>query len=250
MSLKIKSKLKSIMKVSAMLTSKEIQKKYFKSSDHPYRIYESQIESILSESFTMLDAGCGRTAPILSKFKDRAQVLIGVDLEEPTEMLDGIKYIKSDISDINVPSSSVDIVISRAVLEHVSDPDAIFREINRILRPGGSFIFLVPNLFDYVTIASKIIPNEFHKTIVSKTEGRKVDDVFPAYYKANTFNAIKRLCKNEFEIESFKWLGQYPSSLMFSPHLFMIGTIYEKTISRFEFLKFLRGWLLVHLKTV
>lgn len=155
-----------------------------------------------------------------------------------------MKYIKGDISDINVPSNSVDIVISRAVLEHVMDPDAVFTEINRILRPGGSFIFLVPNLYDYVSIFSKIIPNRFHKSIVSKTEGRKMDDVFPAYYKANTYKAIQRLCNNNFAIESFEWLGQYPSSLAFNPYLFMIGTVYEKVISRFEFLRFLRGWLL------
>ena len=240
--------INSPMKVNSMLTSKEIQKRYFKSSAHPYRIYESKIESTINESFTMLDAGCGRTAPILSKFKDKAQRLIGVDLEEPTDIPIEIKYIRGDISKIEISSNSVDVVISRAVLEHVSDPDSVFSEINRILRPGGSFIFLVPNLFDYVSIASKIIPNKFHKIIVSKTEGRKMDDVFPAYYKANTYRAIKKLSENRFEVESFQWLGQYPSSLMFNPYLFMIGTMYEKIISRFELLKFLRGWLLVHLR--
>lgn len=232
-----------------MMTCKEIQKKYFKSSDHPYRKYESKIQSILDESFTILDAGCGRSAPILSKFKDKAQILIGVDLEEPMEILNEIKYIKGDMSNIYVPSNSVDIVISRAVLEHVVDPDSVFSEINRILRPGGSFIFLVPNLFDYVSIASKIIPNRFHMIIVSKTEGRKMEDVFPAYYKANTYKAIKRLSNNNnYTIESFEWLGQYPSSLMFNPYFFLIGTMYEKVISRLEVLKFLRGWLLVHLR--
>lgn len=69
-----------------MLTSQELQKKYFKSSDHPYRKYERIIESIINESFTILDAGCGRTAPILSKFKGKVQRLIGVDLEEPSEI--------------------------------------------------------------------------------------------------------------------------------------------------------------------
>jgi ubiquinone/menaquinone biosynthesis C-methylase UbiE len=232
-----------------MLTSKELQKKYFKSSEHPYRKYENQIESILDESFTILDAGCGRTAPILSKFKDKAQRLIGVDLEEPIGILNGIQYIKGDIANIDVPSNSVHVVISRAVLEHVIDPNSVFKEINRILKSEGNFIFLVPNLFDYVSIASKIIPNRFHKIIVSKTEGREMDDVFPAYYKANTYKTIERLSdSNKFAIESFEWLGQYPSSLMFNPYLFLIGKMYEKAISRFELLRFLRGWLLVNLR--
>lgn len=232
-----------------MLTSKELKKKYFKSSEHPYRKYENKIESILNETFTILDAGCGRTAPILSKFICKAKRLIGVDLEEPLDVPEEIQYIRGDISNIPVASNSVDIVISRAVLEHIKEPDLVFKEINRILKSDGHFIFLAPNLYHYVSIISKIIPNKFHKKIVSKTEGRESDDVFPAYYRANTYKAIKKLSgSNNFSIESFEWLGQYPSSLMFNPYLFLIGTIYEKTISKYEWLKYLRGWLLVHLR--
>ncbi len=232
-----------------MLTTKKLQEKYFQPSDHPYNKYENKIKSVSNNFVTILDAGCGRGAPILSKFKDKAQKLIGVDLEEPLETLNKIHYIKGDISNIDIPSNSIDIVISRAVLEHIVNPDSVFREINRILKPKGNFIFLTPNLYDYVSIASKIIPNKFHKAVVSKTEGRTRNDVFPAYYKANTYKAIKRLSDtNKFTIESFEWLGQYPSSFMFNSYLFLIGTMYEKIISKFEFFNFLRGWLLVHLK--
>ena len=232
-----------------MLSTEELRNKYFKSSEHPYRKYESKIESILKDSDTVLDAGCGRAAPILRKFVGKARTLIGVDLEDPLGNTGEIKYIKSDISSIDIPANSVDVVISRAVLEHVLDPDSVFREINRILKPGGSFIFLIPNLGDYVSIVSRIIPNRFHKYIVSKTEGRKMDDVFPAYYKANTYSLIKKLSiNNGFITEEFLYLGQYPSMFMFNSFLFILATLYEKIISRFEFLGFLRGWLLVQLK--
>lgn len=232
-----------------MLSSEVLKKKYFKSSEHPYRKYESKIESILNDSDTILDAGCGRTAPILRKFSGKAQTLIGVDLEDPKEDIGEVKYIKGDIASIDIPENSVDLVISRAVLEHVSDPDSVFKEINRVLKPGGSFIFLAPNLGDYVSLISKIIPNKFHKQIVSKVEGRKMDDVFPAYYKANTYSSIKKLSrKNGFEIVEFQYLGQYPAMFMFNSLLFMLATIYEKIISRFGPLGFLRGWLLVQLK--
>jgi len=232
-----------------MMTSEEMRQKYFKSSDHPYNKYEEKIESVLSPSFTILDAGCGRTAPILRKFKDKAQKLVGVDLEDPSDIQDEVTYVKGNISDINIPSDSVDVVISRAVLEHVEDADLVFEELKRVLKPGGSFIFLVPNEYDYVALAAKVIPNRYHKKIVAKTEGRDMEDVFPTYYKANSYRSIDRLCKDHgFEIESFEWLGQYPSSLMFSPVLFYIGTMYEKVIARFDSLRYLRGWLLVQLR--
>lgn len=232
-----------------MFTSKDLCARFFESSEHPYRKYENKIASVLCETDTLLDAGCGRTAPALSKFIGKVKTLVGIDLEDNAEELLGIRYIKGDIAHIDVQSKSVDIVISRSVLEHVLTPAYIFKEINRILKPSGSFIFLVPNLYDYVSILSILIPNKFHKYIVSKTEGRKMEDVFPTYYKANTYSSINKLSRNSgFEIIEFQWIGQYPSSLMFNPFLFLIGTIYEKIISEFDWLSFLRGWLLVHLK--
>ena len=231
-----------------MLTAEELQSKYFKPEEHPYKIYENKIASVLRTSDTILDAGCGRAAPILRNFIGKAKVLIGVDLEDPVENIPDIIYKKCDISSIDIQDNSVDLVISRAVLEHVIDPNSVFKEINRILTPGGSFVFLVPNLYDYVSLISLLIPNKFHQSIVSKTEGRKIDDVFPAYYKSNTYTAIKQLCaKNGFKIIDFQWLGQYPSSFMFSSILFVLATIYEKMISRFECLRYLRGWLLVQI---
>ncbi len=232
-----------------MLSRQELKKKFFKSSEHPYRKYESKIESILKGSDTILDAGCGRRAPILRKFAEKAQKLIGVDLEDPIEVIPEVKYIKGNISSIDIPENSVDVVISRAVLEHVPDPDAVFKEIERILKSGGSFIFLVPNLCDYVSLISKIIPNRYHKQIVSKTEGRKMDDVFPAYYKANTYSSIKTLSKKHgFKIMEFQYLGQEPNIFKFNSLLYLLATGYEIVISRFECLGLLRGWILVQLK--
>jgi hypothetical protein len=35
---------------------------------------------------------------------------------------------------------------------------------------------------------------------------------------------------------------------LFNAFLFLLGTAYEKVISRFELLRFLRGWILVTLR--
>lgn len=230
--------------------AKNLCQYFFSSSIHPYKFYEMKILAELNADATLLDAGCGRTAPILIKFADKCKRLIGVDLEK-AEAIEGVEYIQGDISSIKFPDSSVDLVISRAVLEHVKDPLSVFKEINRVLKPGGKFIFLVPNLYDYVSLISLIIPNKYHKTIVSKMEGRNIDDVFPAYYKANTYPAIKILCEQtNFTIKDFQYLGQYPSMFMFNAFLFLIATGYEKLISKFHIFRFLRGWLLVEITKI
>lgn len=228
-----------------MWSAQDLCRYFFSSSTHPYRTYEMKVSSELSIDDILLDAGCGRTAPILKKFEGKCKRLIGVDLEAP-DNIDGIEYIQGNIAAINLPDSSVDVVISRAVLEHVKEPLSVFKEINRILKPGGKFIFLVPNLFDYVSLISMVVPNKFHKIMVSKMEGRNIDDVFPAYYKANTYSSIHKLCQqSSFNITYFKYLGQYSSMFMFNAFLFLLATAYEKLISKFHVFRFLRGWLLV-----
>lgn len=45
---------------------------------------------------------------------------------------------------LTFPGNSLDLVITQDVLEHVFDPAAAFREIARVLKPGGAHIFTVP----------------------------------------------------------------------------------------------------------
>lgn len=231
-----------------MIFTLKLKAKFFRDTDHPYHIFQKKIASVLHDTDTLLDAGCGRSAPILRKFTNRAGELIGIDLEDYPESLSNIHLIKGNLSYIPLKDNSVDIVISRSVLEHIKNPISVYNEINRILRPAGSFIFLTPNLMDYVSIISWIIPNKFHNWIMSKIEGRNMQDSFPTYYKANTYHAIKKLSKKSgFLIAEFKYLGQYPSTFTFNSLLFLLATAYEKIISKFDCFKFLRGWLLVQL---
>lgn len=49
-----------------------------------------------------------------------------------------------DITRTTFSNESIDVLISSDVLEHVADIDAAFREMYRILRPGGCYFFTVP----------------------------------------------------------------------------------------------------------
>jgi SAM-dependent methyltransferase len=49
-----------------------------------------------------------------------------------------------DITRLTFDDSSVDLIVSSEVLEHVPDLELAFRETERVLRPGGSHVFTVP----------------------------------------------------------------------------------------------------------
>lgn len=231
--------------------TQRLQRRYFKPEDHPYRIYERKIAEVLKPEHTLVDGGCGRTAPVLRQYRGKARRLVGVDMVEfdEGECEEGIEYVAASIADTGLEPDSADLVISRALMEHVDDPLAVFRETKRILVPGGHFIYLAPNLWDYGSLAALAVPNRMHPWVVNKTEGRAEQDTFPTYFRANTRRKVRSLAKKSgLDLVSCEYLGQYPAYLTFNPILFLLGTAYEKVISRFELLGFLRGWILVVLR--
>jgi SAM-dependent methyltransferase len=229
--------------------AERLQRKYFDPRRHPYRLFESEVENRLRPDHTLLDAGCGRGAPLLRKYLGHARQLIGVDLVDFSGEIPGVRLVQGDLSNTGVEPGSVDIVMARSVMEHVAEPRAVYAEMYRILRPGGHFLFLTANLWDYASLIAMCIPNRLHPAIVARTEGRAEHDVFPVCYRTNTRRSVAKWAREAgFELTSFRYLGQYPSYFMFNGALFLMATAYEKVISRFDSLAFLRGWILAILR--
>lgn len=210
---------------------------------------ENEIDRLIKPHYTVIDAGCGRAAPVLSKYKGRAQRLIGIDLVEFTETNTGLELFNWDLSKLDLPNQSVDLIYSRSVMEHIERPLDVYREAARVLRPGGRFIFLTANKWDYASLVATVVPNSWHPAIVRRTEGRDEADTFPTRYKTNTKRAVLRFAReSRLEIDFFRYLGQYPNYFIFNGALFLLGTVYQKTIERVSFLRWLQGWIFVSLR--
>ena len=229
-----------------------LRERYFDEDDHPYRHLERAIEAHLEPEDVLLEVGCGRKAEVLAKFRGRAKRLIGVDpvtFELDPEVADDIELVNGDMARTTLASASVDLAISRALMEHVERPRPALAEIHRVLKPGGRYVFLAPNLGDYGSILAWLTPNRYHPKIVQKVEGRQLNDTFPAFFRCNTRGAVQKLCDSTgLELERCDYLGQYPAYFQFNSALFLLATGYEKLISKVEALKYLRGWLLVVLR--
>ena len=223
--------------------------RFYDDSEHPYRIFERRVDALLPLQGVLLDAGSGRTVPVLRRFVGRAGRLIGVELVPFTDVPPDIETYNADLAALPIESASVDVIMSRSVFEHLTDPQPVYREFMRVLKPGGALIFLTANMWDYGTLAARAIPNRFHGRIVRRVEGRKEEDTFPTAYRTNTRGDVRRLAREAgFAVESFDYLSQYPNYLLFNGALFFLGMCFEKVIARFEALRLLRGWILVTLR--
>lgn len=229
--------------------AQRLLKRFYSDVDHPYRTLEQRVDAVLLPHAVLLDAGCGRTVPVLRKYLGKAQRLIGVELVAFTDVPPGIETYNADLAKLPLESESIDVIYSRSVFEHLTDPKAVYVEFARVLRPGGVAIFLTANMWDYGTLVARLIPNRFHAAIVKRVEGRAEEDTFPTAYLTNTRRDVDRLARESgLLVESFDYLSQYPNYLLFNGVLFFVGMCFERIIAKFSSLRMLRGWILVTLR--
>jgi arsenite methyltransferase len=97
----------------------------------------------------VLDLGCGAGTDLLiaAQMAGPDGRVIGVDMTgsmleradaSAREMgLENVELHESLIEELPLEAGSVDVVISNGVIDLVPDKDAVFDEIDRVLRPGG-----------------------------------------------------------------------------------------------------------------
>jgi SAM-dependent methyltransferase len=207
--------------------------------------YQDLIRQNVAPGTRLLDAGCGRYLEFSRELANNVQV-VGIDLEEQldTKNRSSPYAIRGDLGHLPFPSNYFDVVISRSVIEHLSDPPLVFQEMHRVLKPGGKVILSTPNKWDYISVAARLTPYSWHRALVSKMLGVSEDDVFPTLYRANTLAALgHELQAAGFKENVLRAVSHYPAYLMFSPMLFRLGMLYERLVSLQSF-HYLRGTLL------
>jgi SAM-dependent methyltransferase len=91
-----------------------------------------------------LGAGTGRMSQLLV---EAGYAVEACDLEPSLFQLAGVSCKRADLNErLPYDDAEFDAVACVEVLEHVDGHDRLFREIARILRPGGYLIFTTPNV--------------------------------------------------------------------------------------------------------
>ncbi len=222
----------------------KVVKKYYPKEEYK-GAFERYIDLTKEGKFPkgiLLDAGCGKGSKKIN-YENICRIAIGIDLDKLSLNANKLLNYKiiGNLGELPIKSNVFDMILCQNVIEHLEKPDRAFKEFSRILSVNGTFIFITPNIYNYVTIISKLTPFFFHRYL-NKLRGIKSDETFPTHYRANSRKRLDRIFKEtNLYKEEMIMFQKWPSYLMFSTILFRFGILYERLINRFEFLGFLRG---------
>ena len=199
-----------------------------------------RITSLINSSSVVLDFGCGRGIcdkdPLqirreLKIFKGRCKKVIGIDIDETARnnpFIDEFHLLKNNR--VPLGDRSVDMCVCDSVLEHVENPNYLFSECGRVIKQGGYLCIRTPNIYGYVGLFSRLVPNRLHYEVLMKLTNlrRKEEDVFRTFYECNSIKKIRGMLETHgFEHCVYGYEAE-PTYLQFSRLCYMLGVLYQR----------------------
>jgi SAM-dependent methyltransferase len=205
--------------------------------------FYQRIKALVDRETAVLDFGCGRGAyaeesvPLrreLRSFKGQVQRVIGLDVDREAagnpfidefHLLDGETWPLSE--------STIDLIICDNVIEHLEQPEVFFSESRRVLKNGGFLCIRTPNLWGYVALFSRLVPNRSHSQVLVKVKERtNLKDVFPTHYRCNTIPKLRKQLKECGFSGIVYGYGPEPAYLSFSRIAYFLGVLYQRYAPR------------------
>jgi len=195
----------------------------------------------LRPDHVVLDVGAGAGILPQMNFKGLAARVCGVDLDPrvmANPMLDEGKV--ADAGRIPYGDAIFDLAFADNVLEHLDDPLTVLREVARVLKPNGVFIFKTPNKRHYMPTIARATPHWFHG-YYNRLRGRDEVDTFPTHYRANTKGDVARLAAAAGLVaQDIRCIEGRPEYLRISPVTYLAGAAYERVVNTTQALEGLR----------
>jgi SAM-dependent methyltransferase len=195
-----------------------------------------------SSSVLDLGAGSGWNQKYDPRLKGRCRQVVGLDVDpklKDNPRLD--RVVLGDITAIPLADEAFDVVFSMMVLEHLPEPRRCAAEVYRILKPGGRFLVITPNIYHYVSLAGRLTPHWFHRWYSRKMWAAQ-REAFPTYYKLNTVRSFPRPFEAVgFETVAIRTVEPMPSYLAFSAPTFLLGALYQRIVASSDLFRSLRA---------
>ena len=199
-------------------------------------VYAGHVQSRLNTGSRLLDLGCGRGG-LVEQLDHPSERVIGVDPDwnslgehrlaaarPPMPRVAGLS------KELPFSQGCFDVVIASWVLEHLSNPVDDLREIKRLLKPLGSFIFITPNRQHPLIKLNQLSARyeSIQRRLVEYFYNRASVDTFPAYYKANSARDLEQLAISAgLQMAGLEFIAD-PTYFAFSPTFFHFSRVIER----------------------
>jgi len=124
--------------------------KYLRRWAHRVRKCRRQLQACLElqpNAHALLDVGCSM-GYVLAAARDLGLAATGLDVSQfavEACRTRGFEAVVGSATALPFPDAAFDLVMLKAVLEHIPDPMAGLREAARVVRPGGVLFVVVPD---------------------------------------------------------------------------------------------------------
>jgi ubiquinone/menaquinone biosynthesis C-methylase UbiE len=221
-------------------------------------MYREMLFANVTDETDWLDLGCGhqlfpkwmtgwqKDQEILSS-RSKSFVGIDYDLRSLLEHRALTKKVRGNIERLPFRDQSFDLITANVVLEHVKDPRSMLKEVSRILKPGGNFIFHTPNLLGYTTTIARLLPDTLKLKIVPYLQARPEADIFPTFYRFNSPATVRALAAEAgFSVSQLRVVETSAQMVMLGP--IVVFELLLIRVLRFKRLENLRTNLVAVLK--
>lgn len=166
--------------------------------------YAGLLPKLVPDGASWLDAGCGHQVFKLNSMREEVEIVArtgrAVGCDRSWEAIRAHRSLKAgvcaDLDRLPFSSEAFHVVTLNYVAEHLEHPETAFKEMARVLRPGGVLIVVTPNALGYFARLTRggrrILPEFLVRKFILLREFRSAEDVFPTFYRANTKDDLLR----------------------------------------------------------
>jgi SAM-dependent methyltransferase len=197
---------------------------------------EALVRSYVTPESCVLDLGCGRGGVVELFWRD-VKLAAGLDPDSPSlaeHRAPGMPILRGVGERLPFAGESFDLIVCLWVLEHLKEPLTVLGEVRRVLRPGGHFVFLTPNLRNPLLLLNRIgkaLPL-LQRRLVPRLYGRHEADTFPVQYRANTVSAVRGLAAaSGLEVAELRVVAD-PTYLALNGFMFRTSVLAERLMPK------------------
>lgn len=172
------------------------------------RVLFEYLENHVQPGSTVLDIGCG-SGEITRQIQTKGYSVKGLDFS-PVAVELASKHIDCQRANLDegIPfaDNSFDVIWAGDVIEHVFDPLFVFKEINRVLTPGGYLLCTIPYDLKLTTRLRVLFGHSYQESVYRQF----------GQYKHHTFFSLPLMkymfTQASLTIEEIKYIAQFPKT--------------------------------------